>query len=76
MDENHLVLAASLPMWFPPSIIDGDTYIDPVYVTDANIGDAIQRGCSELWDHLHGQSAGALVQRFRGKLFPNHRGGG
>lgn len=49
MDENHLVSAVSLPMWFPPSIIDGDTYIDPVYVTDANIGEAIQRGCSELW---------------------------
>jgi predicted acylesterase/phospholipase RssA len=49
MDEDHLVSAVSLPMWFPPSIIGGDTYIDPVYVTDANIGEAIRRGCSELW---------------------------
>jgi predicted acylesterase/phospholipase RssA len=49
MDEDHLVSATSLPMWFPPATIAGDTYIDPVYVTDANIGEAIRRGCSELW---------------------------
>jgi len=49
MDENHLVAAVSLPMWFPPVTIDGDTYIDSVYVTDANIGEAIRRECSQLW---------------------------
>jgi len=49
MDEDHLVAAVSLPMWFPPVTIRGDTYIDPVYVTDANIGEAIRRGYSELW---------------------------
>jgi hypothetical protein len=36
-------------MWFPPVVIDGDTYIDPVYVTDANLEEAIRRGADELW---------------------------
>ncbi|GAA3116886.1 hypothetical protein GCM10010466_04870 [Planomonospora alba] len=49
MDEDRLVSAVALPMWFPPVVIDGRTYIDPVYVTDANIGEAIRRGCDELW---------------------------
>lgn len=49
MNEDRLAAAVSLPMWFPPTVIEGDTYIDPVYVTDANIGEAIRRGCSELW---------------------------
>jgi predicted acylesterase/phospholipase RssA len=49
MNEDRLVAAVSLPMWFPPAVLDGDTYIDPVFVTDANIGEAIRRGCSELW---------------------------
>ncbi|MBV6699989.1 patatin-like phospholipase family protein [Kitasatospora aureofaciens] len=49
MDEDRLCAAVSLPMWFPPVVIDGRTYIDAVYVTDANIGEAIRRGCDELW---------------------------
>jgi hypothetical protein len=36
-------------MWFPPVIIDGDTYIDPVFITDANLEEAIRRGADELW---------------------------
>src|SRR5918998_4506880 len=49
MDEDRLVSAASLPMWFPPVRIDGDTYIDAVFVTDANLMEAIQRGADEVW---------------------------
>jgi len=49
MTEDFLVAAVSLPMWFPPVIIDGDTYIDAVYITDANIEEAIRRGADELW---------------------------
>ncbi|MER5549146.1 patatin-like phospholipase family protein [Streptomyces sp. NPDC002589] len=49
MDEERLAAAVSLPMWFPPVTIDGRTHIDAVYVTDANIGEAIRRGCDELW---------------------------
>lgn len=47
--EDFLISAVSLPMWFPPVVIDGDTYIDAVYVTDANLEEAIARGADELW---------------------------
>jgi predicted acylesterase/phospholipase RssA len=49
MTEDYLAACVSLPMWFPPVIIDGDTYIDPVFITDANLEDAIRRGADELW---------------------------
>ncbi len=49
MSEDYLAACVSLPMWFPPVVIDGDTYIDPVFVTDANLEEAIRRGADELW---------------------------
>jgi predicted acylesterase/phospholipase RssA len=49
MDEDRLISAVSLPMWFPPVVIHGDTYIDAVFVTDANIEEAIRRGADEVW---------------------------
>ena len=49
MTEDYLAACVSLPMWFPPVIIDGDTYIDPVFITDANLEEAIRRGADELW---------------------------
>jgi predicted acylesterase/phospholipase RssA len=49
MDEDRLVSAVSLPMWFPPVQINGDTYIDAVYLTDANVQEAIRRGADEIW---------------------------
>jgi len=49
MDEDRLVSAVSLPMWFPPVEINGDKYIDAVYVTDANVEEAIRRGAEEIW---------------------------
>jgi predicted patatin/cPLA2 family phospholipase len=49
MDEDFLIAGVSLPMWFPPASINGDTYIDPVYITDANLEEAIGRGATELW---------------------------
>ena len=36
-------------MWFPPVEINGDTYIDAVYITDANVEEAIRRGADEIW---------------------------
>ena len=36
-------------MWFAPVTIDGDRYIDAVYITDANLMEAIRRGADELW---------------------------
>ncbi|MFD7322692.1 patatin-like phospholipase family protein [Streptomyces sp. NPDC059875] len=49
MDEERFCAGVSLPMWFPPVVIDGQTYIDPVYLTDGNVEEAIRRGCDELW---------------------------
>ena len=49
MTEDHLVSAVSLPMWFPPVEINGDTYIDAVYICDANVEEAIRRGAEEIW---------------------------
>ena len=49
MDEDRLVSSVSLPMWFPPVKINGDPYIDAVYLTDANVEEAIRRGADEIW---------------------------
>ena len=49
MDEDHLCAAVALPMFFPPVVLNGDTYIDAVYVTDGNLEEAIRRGADELW---------------------------
>jgi predicted acylesterase/phospholipase RssA len=49
MDEDRLVSAVSLPMWFPAVPIDGDEYIDAVFATDANLDEAIRLGADELW---------------------------
>lgn len=49
MDEDRLLSAVSLPVWFPPVSIDGDTYIDAVFATDANLEEALLRGADELW---------------------------
>ncbi len=49
MDAEWLCACVSLPMWFPPVLKNGQTYIDPVYYTDANLEEAIRRGANELW---------------------------
>jgi len=49
MSEDLLAACVSLPMWFPPQRIGGHTYIDAVYMTDANLEEAIRRGADELW---------------------------
>lgn len=49
LTEDLLSACVSLPMWFPPVRIDGETYIDAVYLTDANIEEAIRRGADEIW---------------------------
>jgi predicted patatin/cPLA2 family phospholipase len=49
MSEDLLCACVSLPMWFPPIRINGKTYIDSVYMSDANIEEAIRRGAEELW---------------------------
>ncbi len=49
MNEDWLCACVSLPMWFEPMVIGGDTYIDSVYITDGNLEEAIQRGADEIW---------------------------
>ncbi|MEZ5316132.1 MAG: patatin-like phospholipase family protein [Vicinamibacterales bacterium] len=49
MDEDRLISAISLPMWFPPVRINGDTYFDAVYACDANLEEAVRRGADEIW---------------------------
>jgi predicted acylesterase/phospholipase RssA len=49
MSAEMLAACISLPMWFPPVQEDGDALIDPVYITDCNVDEAIRRGADELW---------------------------
>src|SRR6266540_2575050 len=48
MSEDLLIASVSLPMWFPPVVINGQTYLDSVYMTDANLEEAIRRGPGEF----------------------------
>ncbi len=49
MTEDFQIAAVSLPMWFPPVEINGDTYFDSVYISDANLEEAVRRGADEIW---------------------------
>ena len=49
MSEDALCACVSLPMWFPPVDLNGQTYIDSVFITDANLDEAIARDADEIW---------------------------
>ena len=49
MSEDLLCGCVTLPMWFPPVRVNGDSYIDAVYVTDGNLEEAVERGADEIW---------------------------
>jgi predicted acylesterase/phospholipase RssA len=49
VDEDFLIAGVSLPGWFSPVRIEQSLFIDGVYLTDANVIDAILRGSDELW---------------------------
>jgi hypothetical protein len=49
MNEDMLCACVSLPMWFPPVEANGQIYIDAVFITDANLEEAIARGADEIW---------------------------
>ncbi|RMF83105.1 MAG: hypothetical protein D6736_22100, partial [Nitrospinota bacterium] len=49
MTEDLLIASVSLPIWFPPVRINGQTYFDAVFITDANVEEAIRRGADEIW---------------------------
>jgi len=69
MTEDFLVAAASLPMWFPPAHIDGDTYIDAVFNTASNLEEAIRRGADELWVIWTTSQRGEWFDGFVGNFF-------
>jgi predicted patatin/cPLA2 family phospholipase len=49
LSEDYLIACASLPVWFPPVRIDGDTYIDAILNLPCNVDEAIRRGADEIW---------------------------
>ena len=49
MDEDLLMASISIPMWFPPLRRNGHIYLDAVFLSDANLEEAIDRGADELW---------------------------
>ena len=69
MTEDFLVASASLPMWFPPVKIAGDTYIDAVFNTGSNIDEAIRSGADELWVIWTTSQRGEWFDGFVGNFF-------
>lgn len=69
LTEDFLVAAASLPMWFPPVRIEGDTYIDAVLNTASNIEEAVRRGADELWVIWTTSQRGEWFDGFVGNFF-------
>ena len=69
MTEDFLVATASLPIWFPPVRIEGDTYIDAVFNTASNLEEAIRRGADELWIIWTTSQRGEWMDGFVGNFF-------
>ena len=69
MTEDFLIATASLPIWFPPVRVDGDTYIDAVFNTASNLEEAIRRGADELWVIWTTSSRGKWLNGFVGNFF-------
>jgi predicted acylesterase/phospholipase RssA len=69
MTEDFLIATASLPVWFPPVRIDGDTYIDAVFNTPSNLEEAIRRGADELWVIWTTSARGKWLNGFVGNFF-------
>jgi hypothetical protein len=44
-----LVAGISLPMLMPPVRVEGDDYLDAVWLRDANLMAAVERGAEEIW---------------------------
>jgi predicted patatin/cPLA2 family phospholipase len=69
LTEDFLIATSSLPIWFPPVPIDGDTYIDAVFNVDSNIEEAIRRGADELWVVWTTSRRGEWMDGFVGNFF-------
>lgn len=69
LTEDLLIATASLPVWFPPVKIGGDTYIDAVFNTATNLEEAIRRGADELWVIWTTSQRGEWRKGFVGNFF-------
>lgn len=69
MTEDFLIATASLPVFFPPVKIDGETYIDAVLNTATNLEEAIRRGADELWVIWTTSQRGRWGKGFLGNFF-------
>jgi predicted acylesterase/phospholipase RssA len=49
IDEDFLVAGVSLPMLMPAVARDAKTFLDSVWIKDANPSEAVRRGAEELW---------------------------
>jgi predicted acylesterase/phospholipase RssA len=46
---DHLIAGMSLPIFMPAIKINGDWYTDAVWIKDANLTEAVNRGAEEIW---------------------------
>jgi len=69
LTEDFLIATGSLPIWFPPVRVDGDTYIDAVFNTASNLEEAIRRGADELWVIWTTSSRGKWIDGLVGNFF-------
>ncbi|HVE45674.1 MAG TPA: patatin-like phospholipase family protein [Acidimicrobiales bacterium] len=49
IDIDRLVAGVSLPIFLPAVPARGRTWTDAVWIKDANLMEAVRRGCNELW---------------------------
>ena len=47
--EDHLIAGMSLPIFMPSIQIKKDWYTDAVWIKDANLTEAVNRGAEEIW---------------------------
>lgn len=69
LTEDFLIATSSLPIWFPPVLIGGDTYIDAVFNDASNLEEAIRRGADELWVIWTASRCGQWRDGFVGNFF-------
>ena len=49
IDLDRMIAGVSLPIFLPAVQSNGRTWTDAVWIKDANLFEAVRRGCTELW---------------------------
>jgi len=49
IDMDRMIAGVSLPIFLPAVSSGGRTWTDAVWIKDANLLEAVRRGCTELW---------------------------